>query len=67
MKFAQRENTPSRATIYLLDTMRKRKREGERMCVRGKERKRHVSVCIPEGAERLMAKEEQSVYSSGVC
>jgi len=32
------------------------------MCMREKERKRHVSVYIPEGAERLMAKKEQSQF-----
>lgn len=60
MKFAQRENTPSRGTVYFLDTMRKRKRARKRKNVY--EARREEARCILEGAERLMAKEEQSQF-----
>lgn len=36
------------------------------MCIRVERRKGHVLVCVERDGE-LMAKEEESVHSSGVC
>lgn len=65
MKFAQRENIPSRATIYLLETMRrKRARRRKNVYEGGRE---HVSVCTGRGGEVDGERGTESVYSSGVC
>lgn len=66
MKFAQREreNTPWRATIYLLDTMKRRKRARGQKNVYEREEgsKRHVSVCPGRSGEERRKRNRVSLF-----